>query len=68
MEKQKFKNWATEINKDWIGGYKAEAKEEALIVYLITMEVARIDYNNGRYTVSGDDKEAVEQLEYMVNG
>lgn len=62
----KFQTWATEINKDWIGGYKANATEGALAVNLGSAEVARIDYNNGRYTVTGTDKEAVEQLEYMV--
>jgi hypothetical protein len=63
----KFQTWATEINKDWIGHYKATATENALIVTSNTEEVARIDYNNGRYTVTGTDKNAVEQLEYMVN-
>lgn len=63
----KFQNWATEINKDWNGAYHATASDEALIVNLENNEVARIDYNNGRYTVTGTDKEAVEQLEYMVN-
>lgn len=62
----KFKTWAAEINKDW-NGYKADATEDALTVNFNSEEVARIDYNNGRYTVTGTDKEAVEQLEYMVN-
>lgn len=62
----KFQTWASEINKDWIG-YKAEATEDALTVNFNSEEVGRIDYNNGRYTVTGTDKEAVEQLEYMVN-
>lgn len=62
----KFQTWASEINKDWIG-YKAEATEDALSVNFNSEEVGRIDYNNGRYTVTGNDKEAVEQLEYMVN-
>lgn len=67
MTTNKFQNWATEINKDWNGDYKAEATEDAVTVNLNSEEVARIDYNNGRYTVTGTDKEAVEQLEYMVN-
>ena len=63
----KFQTWATEINKDWTDGYKAEATEDALSVNFNSEEIGRIDYNNGRYTVTGTDKEAVEQLEYMTN-
>jgi hypothetical protein len=67
MQKHKFQTWATEINKDWSAGYNAIATDESLQVSFNSAEVARIDYNNGRYTVSGEDKESVEQLEYMVN-
>lgn len=63
----KFQTWAAEINKDWVGGYTATAIKDALTVSLNSEEVARIDYNNGRYTVTGTDKNAVEQLEYMVS-
>lgn len=66
-EATRFSTWATEINKDWTAGYSATAAEESLQVAFASEEVARIDYNNGRYTVTGKDKEAVEQLEYMVN-
>lgn len=62
-----FSTWAAEINKDWTSGYKATATAESLAVAFDGKEVARIDYNNGRYTVTGEDKESVEQLEYMVN-
>jgi hypothetical protein len=63
----KFNNWASEINKDWVGNYRANASEDVLIVNLNAEEVARIDYNNGRYTVTGTDQDAVEQLQYMVS-
>lgn len=63
----KFQTWAAEICKDWVGNYKATATEESLIVNFDSEEVARIDYDNGRYTVTGTDKDATEQLEYMVN-
>ena len=66
-ETTRFSNWAAEINKDWTPGYKAAASEESLQVSFRGEEVARIDYNNGRYTVTGEDNHAVEQLEYMVN-
>jgi hypothetical protein len=66
-EDTRFSNWAAEINKDWASGYKAAATENSLTVNFNSEEVARIDYNNGRYTVTGADKESVEQLEYMVN-
>jgi hypothetical protein len=67
MNTSKFSTWAAEINKDWSSGYNATATEESLQVYFNSEEVARIDYNNGRYTVTGTDKESAEQLEYMVN-
>ena len=64
---QKFQTWASEINKDWSSEYSATAMDEAVIVNNDGKEVARIDYDNGRYTVTGTDKDAVEQLEFMVN-
>jgi hypothetical protein len=67
MKEQKFQVWASEINKDWDPSYKAVADESALVVSYNAEEVARIDYNNGRYTLTGTDNHAVEQLEYMVN-
>ncbi len=67
VEATRFQTWASEINKDWTAGYKADATENALTVNFNSEEVARIDYNNGRYTVTGSDKEAVDQLEYMVS-
>jgi hypothetical protein len=66
MNNQKFQTWATEIKKDWTAGYNATATGESLQVTFNSEEVARIDYNNGRYTVTGNDKEAVGQLEWMV--
>jgi hypothetical protein len=65
-EATQFQTWAAEINKDWTAGYKATATDESLQVTFNSEEVARIDHNNGRYTVTGTEKEAVEQLEYMV--
>lgn len=67
MSAQKFQLWASEINKDWTPGYKATDNENGLIVTFNSEDAARIDYNNGRYTVSGNDESAVKQLEYMVN-
>jgi hypothetical protein len=63
----KLSTWAAEINKDWSSGYNATTTDESLQVSFNSEAVARIDYNNGRYTVTGADKEAVKQLEYMVN-
>ena len=63
----KIINWVHEINKDWNGGYTALATEDSLIVTYNLLEVARIDYNNGRYVVTGIDNHAVAQLEFMVN-
>ena len=67
MNYQKFQTWATEINKDWTAPYAAVAEESSLVVRFNAEEVARIEYSNGRYTVTGTDEHAVEQLEYMVN-
>lgn len=67
MSANKFQTWAAEIAKDWDGRYAAAATDDALTVNFDSQEVARIDYDNGRYTVTGTDKDAVEQLEYMVN-
>ncbi len=59
--------WATEINKEWTPGYNATVTSEFLIVAFEGKELARIDYDNGRYVVSGEDKDSVEQLEHMAN-
>lgn len=66
-EATRFKTWADEINKDWTPNYKAADNENSLIVTFNSEEAARVDYNNGTYTVTGTDEHAVEQLEYMVN-
>lgn len=66
IEPSKFQTWAAEISKDWVGRYAAAATDDALTVSFDSEEVARIDYNSGRYTVTGTDKDAVEQLEFMV--
>lgn len=66
----KFQTWAAEINKDWGHmDYKAIAEEYSVIVHYKSEEVARLDYNNanGRYTVSGTDNDATEQLEWFLN-
>lgn len=65
MTNNKFQTWAAEINRDWTG-YSATATEEALAVDFNGKEAARIDYNGGRYTVTGEDADAVEQLTYMT--
>lgn len=62
-----FQPWAAEINKDWNGAYRATASNEKLVVNFWDKEAARIDYTGGRYIVSGIDKDAIGQLEYMIN-
>ncbi len=62
---KKFQVWANEINADW-SGYKAIAEDEAVVVFLNSEELGRIDYNGGRYTVSGSNEDVVDQLTYMV--
>lgn len=65
----KLQIWAAEINKDWNAAYKADVTNDTLSIKLNSEEVARLEYNNnnGRYSVTGTDQHAVEQLEYMLN-
>jgi hypothetical protein len=63
----RFSHLVDEVNKDWTPGYSATAVDDTLIIISDDKEVARIDYDGGRYTVSGEDKDAVDQLEFMVN-
>lgn len=65
--RNKFSTWAAEINKDWASGFNATATDEALTVAYNNAEIARIDYNGGRYSVSGNDQDSVAQLEHMTN-
>lgn len=60
----KFKLWEAEINKDWIGGYKAISMKGALVITLEGKEVAKI---NSHFDVTGTDADAVDQLTYMTN-
>lgn len=64
LNSNQFVKWAAEINKDWIGGYKAEATKESLSVSVDGQIAATV---NSKYHVEGEDSYAVEQLEYMVN-
>lgn len=56
-------DFANEINKDWIGGYTAEIKGNKLVIILVGKIVAELTED---LNISGEDSDAVEQLEYMV--
>lgn len=59
---ERFSKWAQEIDDEWIG-YSTTYDKEAFIVYdSLKNEVARVDFNDGRYDVSGDDIPIVEKL------
>lgn len=65
-EKSNFQLWAEEINEQWFG-YIATFTDDATIVWEDGKEVGRIDYDNGRYTVTSADEDVREQLEYYTN-
>jgi|GEM_PF-1071138 len=59
---ERFAKWAEEIDQHWIG-YSTTYNTEAFILYdSLKNEVARIDYNDGRYDISGTDIPVVEKL------
>ncbi|GAA4780692.1 hypothetical protein GCM10023231_04800 [Olivibacter ginsenosidimutans] len=59
---ERFAKWAEEIDREWTG-YSTTYDKEAFIVYdSLKNEVARVDFNDGRYDVSGTDVPLVEKL------
>lgn len=59
---ERFAKWADEIDREW-ASYSTSYDKEIFIVYdSLKKEVARIDYNNGRYDISGNDLHVVEKL------
>lgn len=59
---ERFEKWAQAIDHDW-SGYTTSYNKEAFILYdQLKNEVARIDYNDGRYDISGNDLTAVQKL------
>jgi len=59
---ERFAKWADEIDREWTS-YSTSYDKEIFIVYDdLKKEVARIDYNNGRYDISGNDLQVVEKL------
>ncbi len=60
-----FVKWAKEINEtseEW-NGYEARYSRDAFVVLNAAgTEAARVDYNDGRYDVSGADLSAVERI------
>ena len=59
---ERFAKWADEIDQEW-ANYSTSYDKEIFIVYdNLKNEVARIDYNNGRYDISGNDLRVVEKL------
>lgn len=65
-----FKKWADAINNDdqeW-SGCNARYDRKALIVMDNDRhaELARIDFNDGRYDISGINKPVVEKLTIMT--
>lgn len=59
---ERFEKWAEAIEHNW-SGYSTSYNKDVFIVYdQLKDEVARIDYNNGRYDISGKDLVAVKKL------
>ena len=57
---------AEKINKEWDGGYKAEASEKGITVKLNGREVAGAD-KNGRTWAEDGHEDAKESLEDAIN-
>jgi len=63
---ERFAKWAQEIENEW-AGYSTTYDKQAFIVYdSLKNEVARVDFNDGRYDVSGDNIPLVEKLTYIT--
>jgi len=59
---ERFAKWADIIDQEW-DAYSTYYDKDVFLVYdAMKNEVARIDYNNGRYDISGNDIPLVEQL------
>lgn len=64
---ERFEKWAQVIDHDWTG-YSTSYDKKAFIVYdTLKNEAARIDYNDGRYDISGDNLTAVKKLTDLTN-
>lgn len=61
--------FAEEINKTWTSNYKAEVKNNELIVSYESIEKNWIEcaFMDSNFNISGDDEDAIGQLEYMVS-
>lgn len=58
---EKFEKWTHYIDGE-LPAYTTEYNENALVLKKDGLESARVDYNDGRYDVSGSDLPAVEVL------
>lgn len=58
---EKFEKWSRYIAEE-LPGHETRYDENALVVTKDGTEIAKVDYNNGRYDVSGSDLPAVEKL------
>ncbi|QNL52162.1 hypothetical protein H8S90_11610 [Olivibacter sp. SDN3] len=64
---ERFEKWAEEIEGNWTG-YSITYDKQSFIVYDTTKkELARIDYNDGRYDITGDDLPTVQKLTDLIH-
>lgn len=63
---ERFAKWAQEIDHAWAGYSSTYDKQSFIIFDNLKNEVARIDYNDGRYDISGDNIPIVEKLTNMT--
>ncbi|WP_134091185.1 hypothetical protein [Olivibacter sp. XZL3] len=59
---ERFAKWAEEIDREWTGYSTTYDKESFIVFDNLKNEVARVDYNDGRYDVSGNNTPIVERL------
>lgn len=64
---EQFEKWAKEIDSNW-AEHTITYDKQAFIIYDATKkELARIDYNDGRYDISGEDIPTVQKLTDLVH-
>lgn len=63
---ERFAKWAQEIDQEWLGYSTTYDKQSFIVFDSLKNEVARIDYNDGRYDISGNDTSLVEKLTNMT--
>lgn len=57
-----FSKWAEQIDNEWPNHSTSYDKQVFIVYDNLKKEVARVDYNDGRFDISGDDLPTVKRL------